>query len=129
MKILTRLFALYPYVFSSQQLYSQLIVGTVGTPEELAESLVGSGVVISNVTLNCPNGAWGSFDATDASLGMDSGIILACGNITNAVGPNLSTGITTDFLQTVILTSKRWQGKQPMMRVCWNLMLKQRVTH
>ncbi|MBK9731980.1 MAG: choice-of-anchor L domain-containing protein [Chitinophagaceae bacterium] len=98
MKILTRLFcSISLCFFSSQQLYSQLIVGTVGTPEELAESLVGSGVVISNVTLNCPNGAWGSFDATDASLGMDSGIILACGNITNAVGPNLSSGITTDF--------------------------------
>lgn len=98
MKIFTPpLFFLAFSLFSIQSLQAQLIVGTVGSPEELAASLVGSGVTISNVTLNCPTGGWGSFDGTNSNLGMDSGILLACGDITNAVGPNVSTGITTAF--------------------------------
>ncbi|HUM48019.1 MAG TPA: choice-of-anchor L domain-containing protein, partial [Chitinophagales bacterium] len=98
MKILTQLFfSIALCFFSSQVSYSQLIVGTVGTPEELAASLVGGGVSISNVTLNCPTGAWGSFDGTSSNVGMNAGIILACGNINNAVGPNVSSGITTDY--------------------------------
>jgi gliding motility-associated-like protein len=98
MKILTRVFyTLVLFCLPCSALFAQLIVGTVGSAEELAESLVGSGVTISNVTLNCPNGAWGSFDATNANLGMNNGIILACGDIHNAIGPNLSTGITTDY--------------------------------
>ena len=59
--------------------------------------LVGGGVTISNVTMNCPSGAWGSFDGSNSNVGMTSGIILACGDINNAVGPNVSTGITTDY--------------------------------
>lgn len=98
MKILTRLFIVIAVLFCSFSIANaQLIVGTVSTPEELAASLVGSGVTISNVTLNCPDGAWGSFDGTNSNLGMNAGILLACGEITNAVGPNVSTGITTDF--------------------------------
>ncbi|MBS1658237.1 MAG: gliding motility-associated C-terminal domain-containing protein [Bacteroidetes bacterium] len=76
---------------------AQLVVETVGSAEELAQSLVGGGVTISNVQLNCPDGGWGSFDGTDANVGMNDGIILASGDITNAVGPNLEGGITTDF--------------------------------
>ncbi len=98
MKILTRLFLTITVAFFlHSNANAQLIVGTVSTPEELAASLVGSGVSISNVTLSCPDGAWGSFDGTNSNLGMDAGIILACGEITNAVGPNVSSGITTDF--------------------------------
>ena len=59
--------------------------------------LVGGGVTISNVTMNCPSGAWGSFEGSNSNVGMTSGIILACGDINNAVGPNVSTGITTDY--------------------------------
>src|SRR6185295_1433985 len=69
----------------------------VPTAEELAQSLVGSGVTISNITLNCPNGGWGSFDGTNSNVGLDAGIILACGDKINAPGPNNTQGITTDF--------------------------------
>jgi hypothetical protein len=33
---------------------AQLVVASVSSPEELAASLVGGGVTISNVVLNCP---------------------------------------------------------------------------
>src|SRR5262245_1955259 len=99
MKISTRVlpFLLF-FALVTTSIRAQLVVGTVSTAEELAESLVGGGVTISNVTLNCPGGAWGSFEGTGSNIGMDSGIILASGAITNAVGPNLSGSITTDYL-------------------------------
>lgn len=77
--------------------FSQLSVATVPTAQQLAQSLVGFGVTISNVTLNCPGGAWGSFNGTSSNIGMNGGILLASGSINNAVGPNVSGGITTDF--------------------------------
>src|SRR6187402_3676126 len=76
---------------------AQLVVASVSSPEELAASLVGGGVTISNVVLNCPDGAWGSFEGTNSNIGIGSGILLACGDIHNAVGPNLSGGITTQY--------------------------------
>lgn len=98
MTILTRLLIFTAICFlPAKQVLSQLIVGSVGSPEELAAMLVGGGVTISNVTMNCPEGAWGSFDGTNSNVGMNSGIMLACGDINNAVGPNVSTGITTDY--------------------------------
>ncbi|MBP9882006.1 MAG: choice-of-anchor L domain-containing protein [Chitinophagales bacterium] len=98
MKILTHLFFfIFICLLPTKKLFSQLVVGSVGSPEELAEMLVGGGVTISNVTMNCPSGAWGSFEGSNSNVGMTSGIILACGDINNAVGPNVSTGITTDY--------------------------------
>ncbi|MCY7409885.1 MAG: choice-of-anchor L domain-containing protein [Chitinophagales bacterium] len=76
---------------------AQLEVSTIGSAEELAQSLVGSGVTISNVTLVCADGGWGGFNGQNCNIGLDSGIVLACGDITNMVGPNISSGITTDF--------------------------------
>ena len=85
------------FLFANQIATAQLSVGTVDSPEDLAQLLVGGGVTISNVTLNCPSGGWGSFDGTNSNIGMDNGIIMASGDITNAPGPNSSSGITTDF--------------------------------
>lgn len=76
---------------------AQLVVGNVPTPQDLAQSLVGNGVTISNITFNCPDGAWGSFVGTSSNIGLDSGILLASGSILNAVGPNLQGGITTAY--------------------------------
>src|SRR5262249_38302700 len=98
MKILTRIFVfILLELLPARSVWAQLQVGTVGTPEELATKLLGTGVTITNVTLNCSNGGWGTFVGTSSNIGMDSGIVLASGDITNAVGPNMSTGITTDF--------------------------------
>lgn len=98
MKIYTRiLFLATLFTLSTRFVFAQLVVGSVGSAEELAASLVGSGVTISNVVLNCPDGGWGYFNGVNSNLSMDSGIVLASGDITNMVGPNLQSGITTDF--------------------------------
>ncbi|HYV91962.1 MAG TPA: choice-of-anchor L domain-containing protein [Chitinophagales bacterium] len=91
------IFSILAFSLLIKSAHAQLIVGTVATAEELAQSMVGSGVTISNITLNCSDGAWGSFNGTNSDIGLDSGIILSSGANTNAIGPNMSTGITTAY--------------------------------
>lgn len=80
-----------------QQAAAQLVVDPSLTAIELAEKLAGTGVTISGVTLDCPGNAYGSFDGTASYLPLDSGIILASGLITNAIGPNDLSGAGTDM--------------------------------
>jgi gliding motility-associated-like protein len=73
----------------------QLVVNPSVTATDLAESLIGSGVTISGITLNCPGGAYGKFDATATALPLDSGIMLTSGQVINAIGPNDESGSGT----------------------------------
>jgi len=61
---------------------SQITVAGNQTANILAQSLVGSGVSISNPTLNCPSVANGTFVVTPpniSNLGLQSGIVLTSG--------------------------------------------------
>lgn len=64
------------------------------TPEDLANSLVGSGVTISNVTYTGADVAAGTFGGGTGIIGFESGIVLSSGDIANVVGPNVDDGIT-----------------------------------
>lgn len=75
---------------------AQLVVTPGTSAVQLAQSLVGSGVSVSNVVLTCPNNAWGYFNGINSNVGIDSGIVLTSGTINNMVGPNSSGGITGD---------------------------------
>jgi gliding motility-associated-like protein len=58
--------------------------------------LVGGGVQVSNVTVNAvPQAAWGFFNGVNSNIGLDSGIILTCGSIQNAIPPNNQSGAST----------------------------------
>ena len=81
---------------SNGLLQAQLVVDNSLTAEQLAESLVGDGVTVDNVVLNCPGGAFGSFVGIGSGLGVDSGVVLTSGTIFNAVGPNNEGGAGTD---------------------------------
>lgn len=68
------------------------------TKEALAQSLVGSGIQISNVTATCDPTAAGTFTITgNAGIGLSSGIVLGSGAVTNVIGPNSSSSVTTSF--------------------------------
>ncbi len=56
-----------------------------------AQYLTGSGVTITNASLNCPQNAAGFFNGVKSNIGLDSGIILTTGNIISLLGPNLSS--------------------------------------
>ncbi len=64
------------------------------TANELANAMLGDGVTISNATYTGADVASGLFE-DGAAIGFESGIMLGSGDIANAVGPNVSDGITT----------------------------------
>lgn len=74
----------------AQQASGQLVATTNANASQLAQILAGNGVVISNVTMNCPNGAAGTFMNNGSNLGMQQGIVLTTGSDTMVAGPNAS---------------------------------------
>ncbi|HRY32510.1 MAG TPA: choice-of-anchor L domain-containing protein [Bacteroidales bacterium] len=81
---------------------AQLQVTTGGDPEQLVNSvLLGTGVMAMNVTLTGTQVMYGTFGtgANPTNLGITSGLLLTSGSATNAIGPNSSSGITTDCQQ------------------------------
>jgi hypothetical protein len=68
------------------------------TPTQLAQSLVGPGVEVSNVSFTGVLASTGSFDFSDPTVvGFDKGVILSSGTAADVVGPNLSDWTSTDF--------------------------------
>lgn len=76
--------------------FGQLVVDDTAVPDSLVASLVGAGVTVSGVTMDCPDGAYGFFDCFDCNVGITDGIILTSGYATNAEGPNNSGSMTGD---------------------------------
>lgn len=69
---------------------AQLVTSGNQTPVQLVQNvLVGQGVTVSNVSFSGAAGAIGSFQASNTSLGIEEGIILTTGTISNvAAGPH-----------------------------------------
>ena len=69
-------------------------------PVDLANTLLGGGITVSNVTYTGAEVAAGTFSGGTtiggAGIGFDSGVILSSGAITNVVGPNDESDVTTD---------------------------------
>lgn len=78
----------------TQNLSAQIVVTEGYTGDELASTLVGYGVTISDVVFDCPDGLSGIFECVDCSLGLDAGIVLTSGSATGTEGPNNSSGYT-----------------------------------
>jgi hypothetical protein len=72
---------------------AQLRVNTGISAEEAISRLVGQGVKVSNVRVNCPSEKdrpWGYFADNTGTLGMSEGLLMTTGAASNAVGPNNS---------------------------------------
>ncbi|CAN5891280.1 hypothetical protein BH11BAC7_BH11BAC7_06550 [soil metagenome] len=75
---------------------AQLIVTPGVTSASLINNLVGSSMTITNVTLNCPNNAYGNFsNGNTTNMGISTGILLTTGSAIGAIGPNNSTSYGT----------------------------------
>lgn len=71
---------------------------TAATPEEVAQSLVGPGVNISNISYIGSDASAGSFSGGAASIGIDAGVTLSSGDISSWIGPvNGSSGTSTQL--------------------------------
>ncbi|MGQ0828125.1 MAG: choice-of-anchor L domain-containing protein [Bacteroidota bacterium] len=91
---------------------AQLIVDSSLTPTQLVQNvLLGSGITVSNITYTGDGVARGSFDGSASNIGFTSGIILATGNISDAVGPNNSSWAGNDLLRP---------GDSDLDTVSWN---------
>lgn len=67
------------FVFFSSAI-AQMTVDSSATGLQLAQYLAGGGVNISNLTMNCPSGAFAKFDGASAtSLGINEGVALTTG--------------------------------------------------
>jgi hypothetical protein len=96
--ILFILFALF-----SNHFFGQIEVFATNNPQTIAEQLVGEAIEISNVKITGSNIQIGTFNDDLAIVGIQKGIVMASGNINNALGPNASgkagdetTGATND---------------------------------
>lgn len=88
-----RIFLLLLFVSFSSGLYAQLSVDGTPTPAQLVQNvLLGSGVTVSNITYTGNVNCRGSFNGTASNIGFASGLLLTTGNLTNAIGPNNTTG-------------------------------------
>lgn len=76
--------------------FAQLQVTPNNNATQLAQALAGTGVVISNTTKNCPNNASGTFNGAASNLGISAGILLTTGQVSDAVGPNNTSGAGID---------------------------------
>ncbi|MFK7907836.1 MAG: choice-of-anchor L domain-containing protein [Chitinophagales bacterium] len=83
-------------IFSFHSLQAQLEVTGGQASQEVIENFLGAGVTVTNVEINCPEVAYGTFDGTNSNIGIDNGIVLTTGSIDNAVGPNNDSGAQTD---------------------------------
>jgi hypothetical protein len=90
--LLKALFFLALFFVLNNYSSAQLVVNGGGTPLQIVNAFVSSGLSVSNVTLNCgPNSstaAYGTFTATSTNLGIPSGVLLTTGEADLAIGPN-----------------------------------------
>lgn len=81
-------------------LSAQLVVDNTITAEDLVQNvLLGAGVTVSNVTFNGLPGnqaniQLGSFNGSSSNVGINSGLVMASGDINVCIGPNADGGST-----------------------------------
>lgn len=67
--------------------YGQLITSPQSPSSVVQNTLLGPGVVVSNINFSGSTGAIGTFTANGTNLGINSGVILTTGTISGAAGP------------------------------------------
>lgn len=72
--------------------WSQLVITPEPNDTVFVYSLAGPGIVVSNIERNCATDGSAFFNATDANVGIENGILLSSGYNTNAMGPNNTSG-------------------------------------
>jgi len=82
--------SLFLFLLIATESKSQLIVDSSTTAEQMVANILGPGVTVSNIELNCDPEGSGSFsNGSTTNIGIDEGVLLTTGIIENALGPNL----------------------------------------
>lgn len=75
-------------------LNAQMSINSNVTATQMISSLIGQGIAVSNVQLNCAQGSYGTFtNGATTNLGINSGIILTTGGADTAGSPNSTSGL------------------------------------
>lgn len=95
-----QLFFLSVIMLLTSTMNAQLTVDSSLTPTQLVQNvLLGSGITVSNITYTGDGVARGSFNGSASNIGFASGVILATGYISDAIGPNNSSWIGNDLFR------------------------------
>lgn len=70
---------------------AQLSVIPGPSAPQIINILNGGGMVVSNITMNCPDTARATFNGTSSNIGINQGVLLSSGDVRNAPGPNLTS--------------------------------------
>jgi large repetitive protein len=80
---------------------AQLVVSAGVTDAQLVAGFIGNGIVISNITRNCPSGACGTFsNGNTTNLGITKGSLFTTGSAMGAIGPDNTGSYTKDNAAT-----------------------------
>lgn len=97
MKTLANSLAGVLFLLMGSTLHAQLVVSPTNDGSALASSIIGSGVTISNVNLDCGSNGAGFFsNGNSTNVGIDDGVLLTTGLATDAIGPNSEPNISTN---------------------------------
>jgi len=80
-----------PFVLFLHQCYGQLIVDNAITPEEAVATILGEGIIATNITFSGAANQIGTFNSEAANVGINTGLIMGTGDVINALGPNSGT--------------------------------------
>jgi gliding motility-associated-like protein len=73
----------------SLRLDAQMQVNSSVTAQQMIQALIGNGLSVSNVQLNCAQGAYGTFtNGSSTNLGINNGIVLTTGSADTVSTPN-----------------------------------------
>ena len=98
MKNIYALLICFIVVCSTSLLHAQLTTAASGNATVLANNIVGAGITVSNATINCPGGASGTFgNGNSTNIGLNTGVLMSSGLISDAIGPNNSGSVGTGF--------------------------------
>jgi gliding motility-associated-like protein len=87
-----------------QNLSAQMTVNSSVTANQMIQSLVGQGIAVSNVTLNCAAGAYGTFNnGATTNLGINNGIVLTTGSADTVGSANATSGLDVSICVGTIL--------------------------
>jgi gliding motility-associated-like protein len=92
-----RFIALLTFVSLGLHSSAQLTVVPSNNATMLVNQLVGPGITVSNATMTTNLNSAGTFNGAASNIGLPAGVLLTSGDVANAPGPNLSTGITAAF--------------------------------
>jgi len=88
-----RFLSVFVMLVFSVTVHAQMTINSAVTANQMISSLIGQGIAVSNVQLNCAQGSYGTFtNGAATNLGINNGIILTTGSADTAASPNATSG-------------------------------------